>query len=92
MSKSYFNLLAVLTVRKETWIYQLCHWFEDLREYFDELASPLYLSILKTEKLEANESSGQQKPWFRFRFYRNPKVLVSTETQIEQKPKPKPKF
>ena len=34
-------------------------------------------------------NSGQQKPWFRFRFYRNPKVSVSTETQIEQKPKPK---
>ena len=41
---------------------------------------------------ECHQCSGQQKPWFRFRFYRNPKVSVSTETQIEQKPKPKPKF
>ena len=40
-------------------------------------------------KFWIGSDSGQQKPWFRFRFYRNPKVSVSTETQIEQKPKPK---
>ena len=36
--------------------------------------------------------SDQTKLWFRFWFYRNPKVWVSTETVFQPKPKPKLKF
>ena len=50
------------------------------------------LTLISYQEKVLISHSDQQKLWFRFRFYRNPKVLVSTETHYEQKPKPKPEF
>ena len=57
-SKIYIDLMCILTIRMDAWIYHLCKLFEDFREYFDELALPLYLSISRTEK--ANESNKEE--------------------------------
>ena len=45
-----------------------------------------------TKNLRIIIPSDQTKLWFRFWFYRNPKVWVSTETVFQPKPKPKLKF
>ena len=58
--KIFTDLMCILTIKMDEWIHHLCKLFEDFREYFDELALPLYLSILKTEKPEANESNKEE--------------------------------
>ena len=56
-SKIYIDLMCILTIRMDAWIYHLCKLFEDFREYFDELALPLFQSILTIEKPEVNGSN-----------------------------------